>query len=895
VKLDFKNIWESISKQGDDVCMTPSLRRKLILCNRLAFIGALLSVFYFVIHILGGWQTPDAIVVATGIGYASILLLNAYKKIDLARVLFILLSITEVFVLSNLLGREAGIEVYFFPILVLSLSIFESREKAKILICSAACLLAIFLLHFTDFDLLPYKVEIPINTKVFSALSWLLSMAYTVTIIYQTIIANNGLSKHIAATETLNHLMNAIPNPTFIKDMNEQYIIANDAYKKIIDTTQRDSIEDLKEIQLVQNGGVKTLVPTKVLFKDESGEDLVAGSLMDITDIRLAQEKIQHIQEMLKDSQEKAHIGSWEHLLETGETEWSEEALKIFEFKNLKNPTFEDLHSRVHQDDIQKHKVVFDRYIKKGEPFNYEEKILSADGSIKHIFIAGKPLMDEKGNIEKLIGSVIDITEKKQAEIALVDYKNLFSALIQNSSDIATIIDVQGNIIYQSPSFYRLIGYNEKEVINESIFDFIHPEDRSNFIRFFSKVLHVQDTPLKTEIRFQLENGHWLILEAVFVNMVDDPSIGGIIINSRDITERKTFQFENTDKSQMLTGVTSNMPVMIYKINQDGCFQEVIGEGMRLMGYKDFEFIGKKAVEIFPDFQEEIFSAYDGDQVSFVSERTNKGKTFYFENYIFPDSAREGGIIGFALDVTDKKLSEKRQKEYSQELERINNNLDQFAYIVSHDLKAPLRAISHLVEWIEEDIQEQLTEESTRNMKMLKERVQKMQALIKGILEYAKASKLNTNFEDVDVNSLIKDVVGLIGVPDKFKIDYVGDFPVLSNSKVALEQIFSNLISNAVKYHNKENGNISIGYSENKKFHEFFVEDDGPGILKEYHNKIFEIFQTLQSKEKVDSTGVGLAIVKKVIEEQGGRIWVASDHGKGAKFIFSIPKKIKVR
>jgi PAS domain S-box-containing protein len=875
--------------------MAPSLRRKLILCNRLAFLGAILSVFYFALHIIGGWQTPDTIVVSTGFVYGLILLLNSLKKTDLARILFILTSITEVFVLSNLFGREAGIEVYFFPILVLTLSIFETKEKIKILVCSAACLIALFVLHFTEFNLLPYKVDIPFNPKIFSALSWFISMAYTLTIIYQTILANNGISKHIAATETLNHLINAIPNPTFIKDKNEQYIIANDAYKKIIDTTQRDSIEDLKEIYLIQNGGVKTLVPTKVCFKDESGEELVAGSLMDITDIKLAQEKIQHIEEMLKESQEKAHIGSWEHMLETGETEWSEEALRIFELKNIKNPTFEDVHSRVHPEDIQKHKVIFDRYIKRGEAFNYEERILSADGSIKHIFTAGKPLVDEKGNIEKLIGSVIDITEKKEAEIALVDYKKLFSALIQNSTDIASIIDVQGNIVYQSPSFYKQIGYNEKEVINESIFDFIHPEDRSNFIRFFSKVLHVQDTPLKTEMRFQLENGHWLILEAVFVNMVDDPAIGGIIINARDITERKTFQFENTDKSQMLTGVTSNMPVMIYKINEDGCFQEVIGEGLRLMGYKESEFIGKKTIDIFPDFQEEIFTAYDGDQVTFVSEGINKGKTFYFENYIFPDSARKGGIIGFALDVTDKKLAEKRQKEYSQELERINNNLDQFAYIVSHDLKAPLRAISHLVEWIEEDIQEQLTEESTRNMKMLKERVQKMQALIKGILEYAKASKLNTNFEDVDVNMLIKDVVGLIGVPDKFKIDYIGDFPILTNNKVALEQIFSNLISNAVKYHNKESGNISIGYCENKKYHEFFVQDDGPGILKEYHNRIFEIFQTLQSKEKVDSTGVGLAIVKKVIEEQGGSIWVNSDHGKGAKFIFSIPKKIKSR
>lgn len=227
--------------------------------------------------------------------------------------------------------------------------------------------------------------------------------------------------------------------------------------------------------------------------------------------------------------------------------------------------------------------------------------------------------------------------------------------------------------------------------------------------------------------------------------------------------------------------------------------------------------------------------------------------------------------------------------QHTRELELANKELDQFAYIVSHDLKAPLRAISNLSSWLEEDLGDSLSGENRDMLATLRSRVQRMESLINGVLEYSKVGKTRIPDETIDVSKLVAAVIELLGPPPHVSIQ-IDRMPLLEAPRTMLHQIFSNLLSNAIKYNDKSRCIIRIYARDFPDHFEFVVEDNGPGIPPESHEKIFLIFQTLRSRDKFESTGIGLTIVRRILEARGGEIRVESTPGSGSRFIFTWPK-----
>lgn len=221
------------------------------------------------------------------------------------------------------------------------------------------------------------------------------------------------------------------------------------------------------------------------------------------------------------------------------------------------------------------------------------------------------------------------------------------------------------------------------------------------------------------------------------------------------------------------------------------------------------------------------------------------------------------------------------------ELKKRNEELNKFAYVVSHDLKAPVRGIHNVVKWIEEDLKGEISPAMKKYLDLIPQRTKRMEDLINGLLEYARLNEKSVP-EEVDTNSLVKDICDVI-IPRHFTVE-INPLPKVKAERLKLEQVFANLISNSVKYimHNK--GHIVISAEDAGDRYYFSVKDNGIGIDEEYHKKIFEIFQTLREKNEKESTGVGLAIVKKIIDEQHGSVRVVSRVGQGAEFIFSWPK-----
>lgn len=226
----------------------------------------------------------------------------------------------------------------------------------------------------------------------------------------------------------------------------------------------------------------------------------------------------------------------------------------------------------------------------------------------------------------------------------------------------------------------------------------------------------------------------------------------------------------------------------------------------------------------------------------------------------------------------------------AKDLATTNKELEAFAYVVSHDLKAPLRAISNLSQWLEEDLAGHLPPEGKEMLEMLRGRVRRMEALINGILQYSRAGRLAPHYQWTDTQKLLEQIIGDIDVPETFAVTLQHPLPYFETETLLLSQVFSNLISNAVKHHDRTNGHVTISVGEAGEFYRFTVADDGPGIAPQYHEKIFGIFQTLQSRDTLESTGVGLALVKKIIEVQGCTYDLQSDVGQGVSVSFTWPK-----
>jgi light-regulated signal transduction histidine kinase (bacteriophytochrome) len=328
---------------------------------------------------------------------------------------------------------------------------------------------------------------------------------------------------------------------------------------------------------------------------------------------------------------------------------------------------------------------------------------------------------------------------------------------------------------------------------------------------------------------------------------------------------------------------------------------------LQLIGNRDL--IGKTAREAFPELEAQGFvqlldqvyttgEPFIGNEMRAVFDRNGDGvQEESFWNFVYqPLVDAEGkvyGIMTHAVEVTEQVRTrqeiEKKAEELAhltQALKRSNQELDQFAYVTSHDLKAPLRAIANLSEWIEEDLADQINDDSREHLHLMRKRVHRMAALIDGILQYSRAGRLQ-QVETVNVSSLLGDLIELLAPPPGISIVVEPGMPTLKTEKIPLEQVLMNLMSNAIKYAQGTDTCIQVSVRDGGKYYEFAIQDNGPGIAPEFHNKIWGIFQRLEARDKVEGTGVGLSIVKKIVESRGGKVWLESELGAGATFCFT--------
>lgn len=249
-------------------------------------------------------------------------------------------------------------------------------------------------------------------------------------------------------------------------------------------------------------------------------------------------------------------------------------------------------------------------------------------------------------------------------------------------------------------------------------------------------------------------------------------------------------------------------------------------------------------------------------------------------------------------EAPELKQAEQEQVQQAQESEQLNpevekykKELENFVYIISHDLKAPLRGISTVAKWIADDYSAKLGKEGKEQMDLLLNRVQRLNGLIDGVLQYSRVGRIKEEPVQINLNELVTAVIETIALPENIKITIEGELPTIVAEQNRIVQVFQNLLSNAVRFMDKPQGLIKVSCIEEDDFWKFSVEDNGPGIEEKDFERIFKMFQTLAPRDEVESVGAGLTITKKIVEVYDGEIWVESKPGHGTTFFFSLPKR----
>jgi len=352
-------------------------------------------------------------------------------------------------------------------------------------------------------------------------------------------------------------------------------------------------------------------------------------------------------------------------------------------------------------------------------------------------------------------------------------------------------------------------------------------------------------------------------------------------------------------QKEKYSSIIANMNLGLVEVDNEDLVQLVNKSFCTLSGYKEKELYGNKLGQLLHVSDPKIILVHQKNRLKGISDtyevnvQVKGGQKKHWLISGAPRYNEKGqviGSIGIHLDITEQYELSEQKEQLLKDLESSNEGLQEYAHIVSHDLKSPLRSISALASWLEEDFGDKLGPAGLSQLTLMQDKIASMDQLITGILRYSSIGSEKARFEICPTLELIQQLKATIYWPEQIALRFNGTMPSIKADKTQLQQLFQNLLSNAISHMDKPKGQIEIGYNDLGDLHEFSVKDNGIGIPKAYKEKIFEIFETLESGK--GSSGIGLSIVKKIVQLHGGTIWVKSEYGAGATFYFTIKKDI---
>ncbi|UCC99033.1 MAG: CBS domain-containing protein [Phycisphaerales bacterium] len=537
------------------------------------------------------------------------------------------------------------------------------------------------------------------------------------------------------------------------------------------------------------------------------------------------------------------------------------------------------------------------------------------------VFSAGKTM--EEMNVRRLIvtkdkrlcGIVTqtDIFMAVRSKLQIEEQKHFM--LLEESKDGVYTANLDGLITYVNPAFVELLEVPDPaELIGRPFLPerfWLNPEEKQRFLRELKKgFIESKELSLKTF------NGRTIYV-VVFCSLTKD--IHGGISGSQgivyDITPRKEVVALRKAEEQLRQSreeieeafqtrelLLEEMPVGMIVVGRDKKIRRANKTALRMMGCSLSEqLVGTTCHRRICPAEANECPVLDLGQSVDNSERTllhSNGEEIPILKTVLPVSlAGEEVLLEAFVDITERRQAEQALERLNEDLEsavweltRANKELQEFAYIAAHDLKTPLRGIGTLADWISKDYADKFDEPGKEQVRLLVAKAKQMTALIDDILQYSRVGQSLQAREQVDLNEVLTQIIAEVAPPENIEITVEDKLPSMRCKRTHVVQILQNLLGNAVKYMDKPRGQVKVGCVEQEDYWKFSVADNGPGINKNYFDKIFKIFQTLAPRDGVESTGIGLSIVKKLVELNKGRVWVESEVGKGSTFFFTLPK-----
>ncbi len=528
-----------------------------------------------------------------------------------------------------------------------------------------------------------------------------------------------------------------------------------------------------------------------------------------------------------------------------------------------------------------------------GELQNFKVKIKSRDHRVKELNINASLIFNEKKEPVAVQGIARDITKENEAKKSLIESENRLKDLILNLDNGVFLVDENRRVIlvnkklcdlfYMTDSPESYIGQDMSNGAEESKALF---KDPAKFVNRYNEIIEKREAVNAEEVH--LVDGK--ILERNYLPIYKNGEFKGHLWSFNDVTLERKFNQNLEMQKQKYSNIIANMRLGLIEVNNEDEILLVNQSFEEMSGYSEKELIGQQTVNFFPikPQAKTIVGEYNSYEINLKTKA--KKESFWLVSSA-PNYNVNGQVIGsicVCLDITGLKNLERQKETLLKELEKSNDELQEYAHIVSHDLKSPLRSIYALINWLKEDNLDKLDANSIENISLIESTLEKMEALISGILNYSSLSVEKKEQGKVDLNVVLDNIEQILLIPEHISLFRQNKLPVLRGDKTKLQQLFQNLISNSVKFIDKKEGAISINVEDKGSFYQFSVKDNGMGIEKRYHDKIFKIFHSLN--ENKDSTGIGLSIVKKIVDLYKGEIWLESTLGVGTTFYFTLRK-----
>ncbi|NJM05893.1 PAS domain S-box protein [Candidatus Gracilibacteria bacterium] len=556
----------------------------------------------------------------------------------------------------------------------------------------------------------------------------------------------------------------------------------------------------------------------------------------------------------------------------------------------------------LHPDDKERTLTRWHKAWHDGESYEIEYRFRRHDGVYEWFIGRAMPVVAEDGRIVEWIGTCTNIDEQKRISEALSSFRNT----LDRTHDCVFMFSPDDlKFFYVNQGAVDQVGYSKDELLTMTPLDIKPDYDEARF-RALIRALIEGDEQVHTFITVHRHrDGHAIPVE---IGLQYVPSEACFVAVVRDITDRMQAENRLRESEARYRALADAMPLLVWLATPDGKSFYYNQRYLHYTGLNKAELDMEGWSElIHPDDRAEaevrwrasLANGFPYEMEFRLRRHDNEFRWMLVRAVAVRDEHHTISYwVGTNTIIDEQKRTEEMLRERSAELSHLtqaleirNRELDQFAYVTSHDLKAPLRGIANLAGWIEEDLPDMPTP-IKQHLDLMRGRVYRMEALIDGILQFSRVGRAKQEIELIDVRELLDDVIDLLAIPRHVMLTIDVDLPPLLTQKLLLQQVFANLIGNAVKHSLQDNLRISISAQPLPEHIEFRIADNGQGIAPKYHERIFGIFQTLASRDKIEGSGLGLALVKRIVEHQRGQVWVESAEGKGATFFFTWPYRV---